>query len=105
LLYNSLDPIEHYRSPGEPVHTVLDTYIARKHPMVHAWRARPLRRTFQFTPPSASWLDAAENFFSKMTRQCVRWSPPCSRRPRAGIKRYLATPRTLGWIALAIPDK
>ena len=30
------------------------------------------RWTFHFTPTSASWLNAVENFFSKMTRQRIR---------------------------------
>ena len=37
-----------------------------------AWLARHPRWTFHFTPTSASWLNAVENFFSKMTRQCIR---------------------------------
>jgi hypothetical protein len=39
---------------------------------VLAWLARHLRWTFHFTPTSASWLNAVENFFSKMTRQRIR---------------------------------
>jgi DDE superfamily endonuclease len=39
---------------------------------VLAWLARHPRSTFHFTPTSASWLNAVENFFSKMTRQCIR---------------------------------
>ena len=34
------------------------------------WLARHPRWTF--TPTSASWLNAVENFFSKMTRQRIR---------------------------------
>ena len=34
--------------------------------------ARHPRWTFHFTPTSASWLNAVENFFSKMTRQRIR---------------------------------
>jgi hypothetical protein len=35
--------------------------------------SRPNRRWGgHFTPTSASWLNAVENFFSKMTRQCIR---------------------------------
>jgi hypothetical protein len=30
------------------------------------------RWIFHFTPTSASWLNAVENFFSKMTRQRIR---------------------------------
>ena len=37
-----------------------------------AWLARHPRWTVHFTPTSASWLNAVENFFSKMTRQRIR---------------------------------
>ena len=37
-----------------------------------AWLARHPRWTFHFTPTSASWLNAVENFFSKITRQRIR---------------------------------
>ncbi len=33
---------------------------------------RHKRWTFRFTPTSASWLNAVENFFSKITGQCIR---------------------------------
>jgi len=39
---------------------------------VLAWLSRHPRWTFHFTPISASWLNAVENFFSKMTRQRIR---------------------------------
>jgi hypothetical protein len=39
---------------------------------VLAWLARHPRWTFHFTPTSASWLNAVENLFSKMTRQRIR---------------------------------
>jgi transposase len=54
------------------IHTVLDNYATHKHPKVLAWLSRHPRRTFHFTPISASWLNAVENFFSKMTRQRMR---------------------------------
>jgi transposase len=41
---------------------------------VLAWLARHPRWTFHFTPTSASWLNAVEGFFSKMTRQRIRRS-------------------------------
>jgi len=34
--------------------------------------SRHPRWTFHFTPTSASWLNAVENFFPKMTRQGIR---------------------------------
>jgi transposase len=37
-----------------------------------AWLARHPRWAFHFTPTSASWLNAVENVFSKMTRQRIR---------------------------------
>jgi hypothetical protein len=39
---------------------------------VLAWLSRHPRRIFHFTPTSASWLNAVENSFSKMTRQRIR---------------------------------
>jgi hypothetical protein len=39
---------------------------------VLAWLTRHPRWTFHFTPTSASWLNAVENFFFKMTRQRIR---------------------------------
>jgi hypothetical protein len=39
---------------------------------VLAWLARHPHWTFHFTPTAASWLNAVENFFSKMTRQRIR---------------------------------
>ena len=58
--------------PARLIHAVLDNYATHKHPKVLAWLARHPRWTFHFTPTSASWLNAVENFFSKMTRQRIR---------------------------------
>src|SRR6185437_5312818 len=57
---------------GKLIHCTLDNHAAHKHPKVLAWLARHPRWTFHFTPTSASWLTAVENFFSKMTRQRIR---------------------------------
>ena len=51
---------------------VIDSYATHKHPTVLAWLSRHPRWIFHFTPTSASWLNAVENFFSKMTRQRIR---------------------------------
>ena len=51
---------------------MLDNYATHKHPKVLAWLSRHPRWIFHFTPTSASWLNAVENFFSKMTRQRIR---------------------------------
>ena len=39
---------------------------------VRAWLARHPRWVFHFTPTSASWLNAVENFFSVLTRRRIR---------------------------------
>jgi transposase len=67
-----LNAVEHQVPAGKLVHAVLDNYATHKHPKVLAWLARHPRWTFHFTPTSASWLNAVENFFSKMTRQRIR---------------------------------
>ena len=67
-----LNAVERQVAVGKPIHVVLDNYATHKHPKVLAWLARHPRWTFHFTPTSASWLNAVENFFSKMTRQRIR---------------------------------
>ena len=67
-----LNTVERQVSAGKLIHVVLDNYATHKHPKVLAWLARHPRWTFHFTPTSASWLNAVENFFSKMTRQRIR---------------------------------
>ena len=67
-----LNTVEREVPTGKRIHAVLDNYATHKHPKVLAWLSRHLRWTFHFTPTSASWLNAVENFFSKMTRQRIR---------------------------------
>jgi DDE superfamily endonuclease len=67
-----LNATERAVAPDKPIHVVLDNYATHKHPKVLAWLARHPRWTFHFTPTSASWLNAVETFFSKMTRQRIR---------------------------------
>src|ERR1700741_1433846 len=67
-----LNAVERTVPAGKLVHVVLDNDATHKHPKVLAWLARHPRWTFHFTPTSASWLNAVENFFSKMTRQRIR---------------------------------
>jgi transposase len=38
-------------------------------PSVRRWLARHPRWTFDFTPTSASWLNAVEGFFAKLTKR------------------------------------
>jgi transposase len=48
---------------------VLDNYAAHKHPKVRAWLGRHPRFVFHFIPTSASWLNAVEGLFAKLSRQ------------------------------------
>jgi len=67
-----LNAIERDLPPGKVVHVILDNYATHKHPKVLAWLARHPRFVFHFTPTSASWLNAVEGFFSKLTRQRLK---------------------------------
>ena len=67
-----LNAVERELPAGKLIHAVLDNYATHKHPKVLAWLSRHPRWIFHFTPTSAPWLNAVENFFSKMTRQRIR---------------------------------
>jgi transposase len=54
------------------IHAVVDNYATHKHPRVSAWLARHPRWTFHFTPTSASWLNAVETFFARLTRRRLK---------------------------------
>ena len=54
------------------IHVVLDNYATHKHSKVRAWLARHPRFVFHFTPTSASWLNAVEGFFAKLTRRRLK---------------------------------
>jgi transposase len=65
------------RRPGRPTVEAsltlnIDNYATHKHPKVRQWLARHPRWTFQLTPTSASWLNAVEGFFAKLTRRRLR---------------------------------
>ena len=62
------------------IHAIVDNYATHKHPKVRRWLARHPRWTFHFTPTSASWLNAVEGFFAKLTR----------RRLKSGVFRSVA---------------
>jgi transposase len=51
---------------------IVDNYATHKHPKVSAWLERHPRFHFHFTPTSASWLNAVEGFFAKLTRQRLK---------------------------------
>jgi transposase len=69
-------------------------------PFVGSGLSRHLRWIFHFTPTSASWLNAVENFFSKMTRQRIRGVFRSIADLRAAINAYLehnASPKPFAW--------
>ena len=67
-----LNAIERDVSAGKVIHANLDNYATHKHPKVQAWLSRHPRWTFHFTPTSASWLNAVEGFFAKLTRRRLK---------------------------------
>ena len=54
------------------IHAIVDNYATHKHPKVREWLARHPRWTFHFTPTSASWLNAVEGFFAKLTNRRLK---------------------------------
>jgi transposase len=67
-----LDTIEVQVPKRKAIHAIVDNYATHKHPKVREWLARHPRWTFHFTPTSASWLNAVEGFFAKLTRQRLK---------------------------------
>jgi len=96
-----LNAVEREVPAGKLVHAIVD-YAAHKHPEVRAWLARHKRWTFHFTPTSASWLNAVEGFFARLTRRRLKRGAFCSIvELQAAINRYLAeanaNPRPFQW--------
>ena len=55
------------------VHVIIDNYAAHKHPKVLEWiDNQPSAFVFHFTPTSASWLNAVEGFFAKLTKKRLK---------------------------------
>ena len=99
-----LNRIERDVPAGKLIHVVLDNYATHKHPKVHAWLDRHPRWTFHFTPTSASWLNAVEGFFAKLTnRRLKRGVFPSIVDLQATINRFVAEtnrqPRPFVWTA------
>jgi transposase len=60
-------------TPSErQLHLIVDNYATHKHPKVRAWLERHPRFHFHFTPTSASWLNAVEGFFAKLSKQRLK---------------------------------
>jgi transposase len=67
-----LNKINRETPAGRELHLIVDNYATHKHPKVRAWLERHPRFHFHFTPTSASWLNAVEGFFAKLTRQRLK---------------------------------
>ena len=99
-----LNAVEAAVPAGKLVHCILDNYGTHKHPKVLAWLQRHPRWTFHFTPTSASWLNAVEGFFAKLTKRRLRRGVFGSLvELQAAINRFLAAtnrdPRPFVWTA------
>jgi transposase len=57
---------------AKEIHAIVDNYATHKHPKVRQWLARHPRWTFHFTSTSASWLNAVEGFFAKLTKRRLK---------------------------------
>jgi transposase len=64
-----LNDIEAQVPKRKEIHAIVDNYATHKHPKVRDWLAQHPRWTFHFTPTSASWLNAVEGFFAKLTNR------------------------------------
>jgi transposase len=67
-----LNAVERAVPAGKIIHAIADNYGTHKHPKVIEWLADHPRWIFHFTPTSASWINAVENFFSVITRRRIR---------------------------------
>ena len=97
-----LNAIEADVPVGKLVHVILDNYAPHKHPKVMQWLARHPRFTFHFTPTSASWINAVEGFFAKLTKRRLKRGVFLSLVDlQAAIKRFLVeandSPRPFHW--------
>ena len=54
------------------LHLILDNYAAHKTKVVKRWVARHPRFHLHFTPTSASWANAVEGFFARLTNQRLK---------------------------------
>ncbi len=64
-----LNAVEATVPAGKHVHAIVDNYATHKHPKVRAWQTAHPWWTFHFTPTSASWLNAVEGLFAKLTKR------------------------------------
>ena len=103
-----LNAVEVKVPAGKLIHAIVDNYAAHKHPKVLQWLARHPRWTFHFTPTSASWINAVEGVFAKLTKRRLKRGVFHSLVSlQAAINRFLAeanaNPRPFRWTK--DPDK
>ena len=67
-----LDQVCEGIEPGVPVHVILDNVSSHKSAEVREWLKEHEDWTFHFTPAPASWMNAVEGFFSKLSRQRLK---------------------------------
>ena len=67
-----LNEVDAHVPKRKTIHTIVDNYATHKHPKVRKWLAQHPRWTFHFTPTSASWLNAVEGFFAKLTNRRLK---------------------------------
>ena len=67
-----LNAVETHVPAGKVIHAIVDNYAVHKHPKVRQWLARHPRWAFHFTPTWASWLNAVEGFFAKLTKRRLK---------------------------------
>jgi len=90
-----LNDIEAKVPKRKAIHAIVDNYATHKHPKVRDWLARHPRWTFHFTPTSASWLNAVEGFFAKLTnRRLSRGVFRSVTELKAAIERFIAEANT-----------
>src|SRR3981081_3639091 len=63
-----LNTVEAQVPARKAIHAIVPTQPPHNHPKVRQWLVRHPRWTFHFTPTSASWLNAVEGFFDKLSR-------------------------------------
>src|SRR5229473_4182651 len=97
-----LNVIEARVSKKKTIHVIVDNYATHKHPDVMEWLEKHRRFVFHFTPTSASWLNAIEGFFAKLTKKSLKRGVFRSLRElKDAIHRFLdhtnANPKPFTW--------
>jgi transposase len=97
-----LDTVDATVKADTAIHAIVDNYATHKHPNVKAWLVAHPNWTFHFTPTSASWLNAVEGFFAKLTKRRLKRGVFKSIGDlQAAIKRFMVEnnrqPRPFKW--------